>query len=87
MSKYLSDQGERTRLLDYLVSLYENVADFSGELLAMELPTVTSDEMEARKYRASTLAMDIQADWFMVEPMLADIYNELPPVDIMGPNA
>ena len=76
MSKYLSDQGKRTHLLDYLASLYENVADFSAELLTMDLPNLSADELEARRYRATTLAMDMQADWFMVEPMIADIYND-----------
>ena len=79
-SEYLSDQGKRAHLLDLLACMYESIADICAELLTMEHGGISEDEMEARRYRACTLAMDIQADWYMVEPILHDIYNDSAPV-------
>ena len=80
-SEYLSDQGKRTHLLDVLASMYEIICDLSGELLTLEHNRMTDDEMEARTYRACTLAMDLQADWAIVHPMLSDIYNDNIPIE------
>ena len=79
MSEYLSDQGKRGSLLELLASMYEIIADLSGELLTLEHGGISDDEMEARTYRACTHAMDLQADWRMIHPMLRDIYNESAP--------
>jgi hypothetical protein len=75
MSEYLSDQGKRAHLLDYLVSLHEGTVDLSTELLAIDHGGITHDEMEARCYKATTLAMDLQADMAMIAPLLADLYG------------
>jgi hypothetical protein len=75
MSEYLSDQGKRTQLLDLVASMHEGLVDLSTELLAMHHGGINEDEWEARSYRACTLAMDIQADWGMIEPMLADMWG------------
>jgi hypothetical protein len=80
MSAYLCDQGKRAHLLDYMASLHECIVDLSTELLAIHHGAITDDEMKARCYRAATLAMDVQGDWAMIEPMLKDIYDGSAPV-------
>ena len=79
-SEYLNDPTQRTRLLDYMASIYECLADFSAELLALQHGVSDQDEYEARCYRACTLAMDIQGDWKMIAPILLDIYRDTEPV-------
>ena len=80
MSEYLSDQGKRGSLLDLLASMYEIICDLSGELLTLEHNRMDDDEREARIYSACTLAMDLQGDWKMIAPMLADMYRDTDPV-------
>lgn len=84
MSEYLSDQGKRTHLLDLLASMYEIIADISGELLTLEHGGLKQDEVEARYYRAATLAMDLLADIHLVHPLLMDIYHDNDPSVIPG---
>lgn len=79
MSEYLSDQGKRAHLLDYLASLYDNVADLSGVLLVLDEPVLTNDERKALNVKACTMAMNVLADWKIIHPMMLDLYHE--PVD------
>jgi len=60
--------------------MHEGLVDLSTELLAMQDNRLGESEMEARSYRATTMAMDIQADWAMIAPMLSDLYCDKPPV-------
>lgn len=83
-SEYLSDQGKRAHLLDYLASMYEGIADLSGELLSLDHGGMDEAAEDASTYRATTAAMNILADWVMIEPMLTDIYAANVPADIPG---
>jgi hypothetical protein len=79
MSQYLHDPAQRTRLLDYMASMYECIADFSACLIELEHGGLNHDEFRSTIHRACTLAMDIQGDWDMIAPMLDDIYGAIEP--------
>ena len=74
MSEYLSDQGKRTHLLDYLASMGEGLDDFMFILVSLNDGRLNQAEHAAAIHDACTSAMNILGDWVMVEPMLTDIY-------------
>ena len=79
-SEYLSDQGKRTHLLDYLASMYECIADLSGVLLTLEHGRLDEAETDSTKCSACTHVMNLLGDMRMIYPMLLDIYHEDDPV-------
>jgi len=76
MSEYLSDQGKRTQLMDYLVSMHECIYDLSTELLALEHAGMSEGVHAATTARAIDAAMNLLGDLVMVHPMLSDIYRD-----------
>jgi len=76
MSEYLSDQGKRTQLLDYLVSMNECIYDLSTELLALDHGEESEGVHSATTARAVNAAMNLLGDLVMVHPMLSDIYRD-----------
>lgn len=80
-SEYITDQGKRTQLLEYLASMYEVVADLSGVLLTLDHGGLDAGFVTTLHRRACTLAMDLQADWQGVCPMLTDMYGDSCAID------
>lgn len=80
MSEYLSDQGKRTQLMDYLVSMNEGVYELSTELLALDHGAMAPEVYAAAIANACNAAMNLLADLVMIHPMLVDIYNDTTPI-------
>ena len=80
MSEYLSDQGKRIHLLDYLSSMRDCIYDLSTELLSLQHGGLNEAELEATNMKACDAAMNLMGDMRMVAVMLADIYHEDTPV-------